>query len=30
MITQVEIDGFKTFRNFKAVLAPLQVIVGSI
>jgi len=29
MITQVEIDGFKTFRNFKVTLTPLQVIVGS-
>jgi len=29
MITQVEINGFKTFQNFKVALAPLQVIVGS-
>jgi len=28
MITRVEIDGFKTFRDFKLELAPLQVIVG--
>ena len=28
MITRVEIDGFKTFRNFTLDLAPLQVIVG--
>ncbi len=29
MITQVEITGFKTFRNFKVGLTPLQIIVGS-
>lgn len=28
MITQVEIDGFKTFKDFKVELAPFQVIVG--
>ena len=28
MITQIEIDGFKTFQNFKIELAPFQVIVG--
>lgn len=28
MITRIEIDGFKTFRNFALDLAPLQVIVG--
>jgi len=28
MITKIEIDGFKTFRNFKLELAPFQVIVG--
>jgi len=28
MITRIEIDGFKTFRNFSLELAPLQVIVG--
>jgi predicted ATPase len=28
MLTQIEIDGFKTFRNFKVELAPFQVIVG--
>lgn len=28
MITKVEIDGFKTFKNFKVELAPFQVIVG--
>ena len=28
MITQIEIDGFKTFRDFKVELAPFQVIVG--
>lgn len=28
MITRIEIDGFKTFRDFKLELAPLQVIVG--
>ncbi len=28
MITRIEIDGFKTFREFKLDLAPLQVIVG--
>ncbi len=29
MITRIEIDGFKTFRNFKLNLAPFQVIVGA-
>jgi predicted ATPase len=29
MITQVEIDGFKTFKDFKVELAPFQVIVGA-
>lgn len=29
MITQIEIDGFKTFKNFKVELAPFQVIVGA-
>jgi predicted ATPase len=28
MLTQVEIDGFKTFKGFKVELAPFQVIVG--
>ncbi len=28
MITQIEIDGFKTFKGFKVELAPFQVIVG--
>lgn len=28
MITRIEIDGFKTFRDFELNLAPLQVIVG--
>jgi predicted ATPase len=28
MITQIEIDGFKTFKAFKVELAPFQVIVG--
>lgn len=28
MLTQIEIDGFKTFENFKVELAPFQVIVG--
>lgn len=28
MITHIEIDGFKTFHDFKLDLAPLQVIVG--
>lgn len=28
MITQIEIDGFKTFQDFKVELAPFQVIVG--
>ncbi len=28
MLTQIEIDGFKTFKNFKVELAPFQVIVG--
>jgi predicted ATPase len=28
MITKLEIDGFKTFRNFQVELAPFQVIVG--
>jgi predicted ATPase len=29
MITQIEIDGFKTFLDFKVELAPFQVIVGA-
>lgn len=29
MITQTEIDGFKTFKDFKVKLAPFQVIVGA-
>lgn len=28
MITQIEIDGFKTFKDFKLELAPFRVIVG--
>ncbi|NJN68174.1 MAG: AAA family ATPase [Chloroflexaceae bacterium] len=28
MITRIEIDGFKTFQNFKLELGPFQVIVG--
>ncbi len=28
MITLIEIDGFKTFQDFKLELSPLQVIVG--
>src|SRR5437879_12884079 len=28
MITQIEIDGFKAFKDFKVELAPFQVIVG--
>ncbi len=28
MITQIEIDGFKTFSDFKLELAPFQVLVG--
>lgn len=28
MITQIEIDGFKTFKDFKVELTPFQVIVG--
>lgn len=28
MITKLEIDGFKTFRDFQVELAPFQVIVG--
>ncbi len=28
MITQIEIDGFKTFKDFKVELAPFQIIVG--
>jgi AAA15 family ATPase/GTPase len=28
MITQIEIDGFKSFKDFKVELAPFQVIVG--
>jgi energy-coupling factor transporter ATP-binding protein EcfA2 len=28
MITQIEIDGFKSFKDFKLELAPFQVIVG--
>ncbi len=29
MLTWIEIDGFKSFRNFKAPLAPFQVIIGA-
>ncbi|MGH2494590.1 MAG: AAA family ATPase [Ktedonobacteraceae bacterium] len=29
MITRIEIDGFKTFLDFKVELAPFQVLVGS-
>lgn len=29
MITQIEIDGFKTFKDFKVEFAPFQVIVGA-
>jgi predicted ATPase len=29
MITQIEIDGFKSFKDFKVELAPFQVIVGA-
>ena len=29
MITQIEIDGFKTFLDFKVELDPFQVLVGS-
>ncbi len=28
MITQIELDGFKTFKDFKVELGPFQVIVG--
>ena len=28
MLTRIEIDGFKTFKDFKVELAPFQVIVG--
>src|SRR5881275_2865420 len=28
MITKIELDGFKTFKDFKVELAPFQVIVG--
>src|SRR5437764_15145829 len=28
MITQIELDGFKTFKDFTVELAPFQVIVG--
>jgi AAA15 family ATPase/GTPase len=28
MITQIELDDFKTFKDFKVELAPFQVIVG--
>ena len=28
MITQIEIDGLKTFKDFNVELAPFQVIVG--
>ena len=28
MITRIEIDGFKTFKDFKVELAPFQVIIG--
>lgn len=29
MITQIEIDGFKTFLDFTVELAPLQILVGA-
>lgn len=29
MITRIEIDGFKTFRDFKLDLGPFQIIVGA-
>lgn len=29
MITQIEIDGFKSFKDFKVEFAPFQVIVGA-
>ncbi len=29
MITRIEIDGFKTFRNFVLEFAPFQIIVGA-
>ena len=29
MITRIELDGFKTFRNFQLDLAPFQLIVGA-
>src|SRR5215471_18956477 len=28
MLTKIEIDGFKTFKDFSVELAPFQVIVG--
>ena len=28
MITRIEIDGFKSFRDFSLDLAPFQVIIG--
>ncbi len=28
MITLIELDGFKTFQDFKLELSPFQVIVG--
>src|SRR5260221_12770773 len=28
VLTKIEIDGFKTFKDFKVELAPFQVIVG--
>ena len=27
MLTKIEIDGFKTFKDFEVELAPFQVIV---
>lgn len=29
MITRIELDGFKTFQNFKLDLAPFQLVVGA-
>jgi len=29
MITKLEINGFKTFENFKMTLSPLVVIAGA-
>jgi AAA15 family ATPase/GTPase len=28
MLTRIEIDGFKTFREFSADLLPFQVVLG--